>query len=191
MTKRGKFIVFEGPNGSGKTSIIEGLQDYPGFSVRFPGTNPLGNLLRTWLAQGSGTVSDQTWIATAVAEMLLIQEQEIEPALARGTNVYCDRWFYSTAIYHKARHQEQRFERLLKPDLLVVCIADMNILRERVAKRSPERQRFVVDSQLSDTKRCYRYLGNRDEVLMLDTGGCDRHLKDCVKMVKVAIETLE
>ena len=101
----GKFITFEGGEGSGKTSHLISLARYlrrRGFKVRTthdPGDTPIGNGLRPMLL-------DKTWNISKEAEFLLYMAARAElvdkiilPSLNYVDFVLCDRFFDSTKIY--------------------------------------------------------------------------------------------
>ncbi len=102
----GKFITFEGGEGSGKTTQIELLQKYFAgqgrncIVTREPGGSVGGEAIRQLLLTGNADKWDK------VSETLLFQaarighvERIIKPALARGEIVLCDRFLDSTIVY--------------------------------------------------------------------------------------------
>lgn len=102
----GKFITFEGGEGSGKTTQIALLQKYLAGTgkkclvTREPGGSPGGEAIRELLLTGQ---SDK-W--SPISETLLFQAARVEhigriikPALARGEVVLCDRFLDSTVVY--------------------------------------------------------------------------------------------
>ena len=103
----GKFIVFDGPDGCGKTTQMKMLQEaltdaqVPVLRVREPGGTPIGEQIRELL------LSTKTEGMHMTTEMLLymasraqLVEQEIKPALAAGKVVLADRFASSTIAYH-------------------------------------------------------------------------------------------
>jgi dTMP kinase len=102
----GKFIVFDGPDGCGKTTqlrtLMAKLQD-AGIKVRRlrePGGTPIGEQIRDLL------LSTKTQNMDVRCEMLLymasraqLVHEEIQPALAAGECVVSDRYASSTLAY--------------------------------------------------------------------------------------------
>lgn len=100
-----KFITFEGTEGVGKTTAIEGfcqaLRDngVDFICTREPGGSVLAELLREILLDNKTAISDDTELLlmfTARADHL---HRTILPALSQGKWVICDRFFDSTVAY--------------------------------------------------------------------------------------------
>jgi dTMP kinase len=102
----GRFITFEGVDGSGKSTQLAALaatltdRGVPVVTTREPGGTPLGEAVR-------GVVLDQTFAGmSARAELLLYLasraehvDRVIRPALERGALVVCDRFTEATLAY--------------------------------------------------------------------------------------------
>ena len=107
MTQPGKFITFEGPEGSGKSTQSKRLAqrlEKAGHAVlmtREPGGTPTGEAIRGLLQHDHAGEP-----ICPAAELLLFEASRaqlvgrvIQPALAKGTWVVCDRFTDSTAAY--------------------------------------------------------------------------------------------
>jgi dTMP kinase len=101
----GRLIVFEGGEGSGKSTQLRVLADtfaamgIPHRCLREPGGTALGSEVRR-------LVLEREWEVDARAEALLFMAsraqlvaRELRPALARGEHVLLDRFFLSTYAY--------------------------------------------------------------------------------------------
>lgn len=153
----GKFITFEGGEGSGKSTQAAALCDYleqAGRKVLFtrePGGTPYAEEIRRFLLTGPGRSNP----GTALAEALLFYsaradhiERRIMPALARGTWVVCDRFADSTRAYQGAAGGVAAdvligLERLVlkdvRPDLtLILDLPAETGLRRAAARRTPD-----------------------------------------------------
>jgi dTMP kinase len=103
----GKFITFEGPEGSGKSTHIRLLAAYlrdQGFAVtltREPGGTPLGESVRGLLQHnGSGEAPvGRAEVLLFLASRAQHVERLIRPALQAGSWVLCDRFADSTLAY--------------------------------------------------------------------------------------------
>jgi dTMP kinase len=103
MTKTGLFISFEGIDGAGKSTHIDGLaaafkvQGRQVTLTREPGGTPLAEKLREMvLHDGMDSLTEALLIFAARRDHL---HQVIEPALARGDVVLCDRFTDATFAY--------------------------------------------------------------------------------------------
>ena len=123
------FITFEGPEGSGKSSIIPELSKFlieSGFDViqtREPGGTAIGDEIRNTLLN----LKNQEM--HPVTETLLFQasraqhvNQVIKPALAEGKVILCDRYADSTMAYQGYGHQ-----RGLEPITQIIAYATSNL----------------------------------------------------------------
>ncbi len=147
-TLKGKFIVFDGPDGSGKSTQIarfvqwcrnEGLNVK---EVREPGGTSIGEQIRDILLATKNTEM------TLPCEMLLymasraqLMEQEVIPALANGDIVVADRFVSATLVYQgyagglPVRWIEQVGEVALQekwPDLTVIFDVDCESASKRL-----------------------------------------------------------
>ncbi|RJF91122.1 dTMP kinase [Sphingomonas cavernae] len=133
---RGRFIVVEGGDGSGKGGVIEALSarltaaDHDLLVTREPGGTDEGLKLRELLLSAEGAVWDQG------AELLLMTAARIQhvkrviaPALAAGRIVLCDRFVGSTLAYQGAgRGISESLIRGLHRDLVDDLWPDITVL---------------------------------------------------------------
>ena len=111
MTKPGRkgiLIVFEGTDGTGKSTQLQlfshYLQDkgYPVVTTREPTEGQYGKQIRELYVNRSKYSQDEE------LELFLADRREhvqdfLAPALAQGKVILCDRYFLSTAAYQGAR----------------------------------------------------------------------------------------
>ncbi len=148
------FIVFEGLDGSGKSTQVRSLfrrlrQD--GHNVlltREPGGTPLGETLRRWLKRGRhlALLSELSLFIAARAQLV---EDVIRPALESGVSVIGDRYTASTVAYqgHGRGLDLELLDRLnraatggLTPDLTVLL--DLPVQAGLARKRNPDADTF-------------------------------------------------
>lgn len=126
MTSSGKLIVFEGPDGVGKSTLVEsaiGFFKRRGLSflgISFPGKDA-GTL--GWLVdqihhkrrgQEISGLSELSLQALHIAAHLDHIETQIHPALQKGTHVVLDRFWWSTWVYGRAANvQTEVLDRLI------------------------------------------------------------------------------
>jgi dTMP kinase len=115
----GRFITFEGPEGSGKSTQIRRLADHLGqrgikvACTREPGGTAVGEAIRNMLQHETvdEPMSERTELLLFTASRAQLMERFILPALERGEWVLCDRFIDSTIAY-------QGFARGMDTDVL-------------------------------------------------------------------------
>jgi dTMP kinase len=160
-TARGLFCVFEGGDGSGKTSVLAQVQaqlaaeGIPALATREPGGTPEGLALRQLL------LGDGAYHWTPDAELLLINAARAQhvakvlaPALAVGGLVLCDRFIGSTLAYQGAGHgiAEERIRALHRYAVGEIW-PDLTILLDLDPEQALERSRRRLDAAQSDEGR--------------------------------------
>jgi dTMP kinase len=148
---RGKFITFEGGEGTGKSTQAATLAhklESVGQSVlltREPGGSPGAEIIRHVLLSGAakplGADAEAMLFAAAREDHVRCT---IEPALAAGKWVVCDRFADSTRVYQGALGQVDRrlikgLERVsigdLLPDLTLILDLPVDVALERLSLR--------------------------------------------------------
>ncbi|MCC6313523.1 MAG: dTMP kinase [Thermomicrobiales bacterium] len=104
--RKGAFIVFEGPEGAGKSTrahVLAGALRARGYEVvltREPGGTPLGERVRALLLKPDGrAILPQTEALLFAAARAEHVGTVIRPALERGAVVLCDRFVDSSLAY--------------------------------------------------------------------------------------------
>jgi len=105
MTK-GIFIVFEGVDGSGKSTQLELLNRYlctkqmQTYTTREPGGTPVGEKIRELLLDpGFSEIEGRTEALLYAAARAQLVAQVVRPRLNQGVVVLCDRYIDSTLAY--------------------------------------------------------------------------------------------
>jgi dTMP kinase len=102
---RGKLIVFEGPEGAGKTTQIKLIAErlavagIPVIAVREPGGTPVGDAIREIVLESEHHMNGAAEALLFMASRAELIAREVVPALARGDVVLLDRFFLSTYAY--------------------------------------------------------------------------------------------
>lgn len=154
----GKFITFEGGEGTGKSTQTVLLADYlndQGHKVlltREPGGSDGAELIRALLVSGDiGRWSPMTEVLLLYAARAEHWNSVIEPALKRGEWVICDRFADSTLAYQGYGHGVDRvfINKLYasvigtdQPDWTFVFDLDPEIGVQRALKRHTSENRF-------------------------------------------------
>lgn len=106
----GRLIVFEGVEGSGKTTQLQQCSDWlktsefgnsiPVVVTREPGGTSLGLELRQLLLSGqSSSIQNRTELLLYAADRAQHVEEFLKPKLAQGAIILCDRYTDSTVAY--------------------------------------------------------------------------------------------
>ena len=151
---RGRFISFEGGEGSGKSTQIRTLADrldaakLRAIVTREPGGSPGAEAIRHVLMSGAakplGAEAEALLFAAARDDHVCTT---IEPALTRGAWVICDRFLDSTRVYqgtlgHVDPKLIRALERVtvgdLKPDLTFILDVPADVGLARALKRRGE-----------------------------------------------------
>ena len=105
MTGKGKFIVFDGAEGVGKSTHIRRVADLlqgngtACLTVREPGGTPVGDDIRGIVLHSSHDLAPVTEALLFIASRAQHVERVIRPALGKGTVVLADRFFLATYAY--------------------------------------------------------------------------------------------
>jgi dTMP kinase len=102
----GRFITFEGGDGSGKSTQLKLLAEYLStrgrqvVCTREPGGTNLGKMIRRVLLEaGDEKISPETELFLYLADRAQHVHEVVRPALAAGKIVLCDRFTDSTLAY--------------------------------------------------------------------------------------------
>ena len=154
---RGRFITFEGIDGSGKSTQARLLHDHltakgqDAILTREPGGAPGAEDIRRLLVEGDpDRWSPETEILLFTAARRDHLERTIDPALTRGATVISDRFADSTRVYQGAARGDLRdlVDRLhdaviaVEPDLTFIIDMDPDAALARGLARNSGEDRF-------------------------------------------------
>jgi|YelNatPaOPRAMG01_1025707.scaffolds.fasta_scaffold04551_12 dTMP kinase len=148
---KGFFIVFEGIDGSGKTTQSKLFSDF--FSkkgkqviwTKEPTDGDIGSLLSNkYLKEVDLPIVDALLFAADREEHL---KKTVIPALSQGKIVISDRYYHSTLAYQQAQGLELKWllelnKNFIKPDLTIIIDLEPEIAIERIEK---DKKRKIED----------------------------------------------
>lgn len=157
MTVRGWFVVLEGPEAAGKSTLLRGLaqrmrdDDVDPLIVREPGGTPVAEVLRHELLDAARAWTPERELLFLVTARADLVSTVIEPALMAGRTVLADRFDLSTLAYQGAGRQlpieQVRWINAaatggLRPDLTLVLDVEAAEARARQQRAGKGLDRF-------------------------------------------------
>ncbi len=141
-----KFITLEGLEGTGKSTQTNEIANYlrnKGVKVYItqePGGTRLGEKIRKWLLDPEHRIAEISELLLFYAARTQHIEQQIKPALQRGTWVICDRFMDSSYAYQGGGRnipldyieQLNRMAVPIKPDLTLLLDMSPNHIWQRI-----------------------------------------------------------
>lgn len=156
MAKKGKFITFEGGEGSGKSTHIERLaarlrgEAHHVLIVREPGGTEVGEQIRHILQyskQSAAMVAETELLLFSASRAQLVREI-ILPALSGDHVVLCDRFFDSTTVYQGVgRRIDSQAVAAINAFAIDACRPDLTLVIDLDPRTGLERAR---DRELFD-----------------------------------------
>ncbi len=166
MDTKGKFIVFEGTDGSGKSTQIRLLSQYlqekgvPVFETHEPTASPIGEVVRACM---SGSVdTDERAIALLFAADRIDHIASIKQKLEEGFTVLCDRYYFSSFAYNGGLvplewviELNRPAMELLRADLTVFLDVNVEETMNRVLRRTARERYENVERQILTRKNYF------------------------------------
>jgi len=160
---RGRFIVVEGIDGSGKSTVAARIADEltrrgrKVLRTREPGGTPLSEKIRALLLDAKNSeMVPFTELFLYMASRAQLVDEVIRPSLRDGVDVVCDRYYYSTAAYQGAAGRvgipvvlevAEKIAKFEKPDLVALLDVDPAVARGRDGIRNDRVESKGLDYQ--------------------------------------------
>lgn len=145
---RGRFIIVEGIDGSGKTTQVQNLAE----ALRSDGREVIETTspgqwyrdipeVREFIAFGKHAISANTLASLAAADRMMAADKEFKPALEAGVDIVCARYTYSALGYAYMRGAnmdfvEQANSRVLQPSHGVLLALSPEDALQRIDARN-------------------------------------------------------
>ena len=194
--REGFFVSFEGPNGVGKSSLLDGVANqlvrlnFDILKTKEPTLSPLGQFVRAAEENYQGRI-----LAYLVAaDRYFHLENEVLPALQEGKIVLSDRYVESSLVLQRLDGLNIEFiwslnSQICVPDLSVILTAPVEILEQRLFQRSwfsrferTKSRREELDYYIEAADFLSRYGFN---IFLLDNGATpiDRNIAKVVRKI--------
>ena len=161
--QRGKFIVFEGIDGCGKSTQLNRLAEMLAqmgrnvVTTAEPTNGETGKALRRFLS-GAEQHTPAELTALFVLDRLE-HNREIEMLLAEGKDVVCDRYYYSTLAYQGSvcdyawvKHMNCACPDIRRPDLCIFLDLTPEAALARIGARGEAREVFETVETLTKVR---------------------------------------
>jgi len=176
MAAKGIFIVFEGIDGSGKSTHIRKLAKelrsigHVVIETAEPSKDEIGSFIRRYARRNDGRLPVEVEALLFAADRRMHLKNVVLPALEKGHIVISDRYLHSTLAYQGALGLEGNWIRELnrfaiKPDLtlLLDILPEISLLRMKRKKTV-----FEVTDYLSKVRNIYLQFVDQEEMIKID-----------------------
>ena len=189
----GKLIVFEGIDGSGKTTLINNLikylqtQKYEYLYVKMPSDRIRALKLFNDYDNSNDSTTRNTINLTNLTIMvsgdrLLQQDEQIIPALKQEKIVICDRYCFTGYVRCNDNIIKQICERFIKPSLTFVCDCEVNIAKQRVKQRTIEINNYYDEADVKQQKHNFLDLAKNNNFVVVNTNlDIEKSIKQIIK----------
>ncbi|OOV46927.1 dTMP kinase [Leptospira kirschneri serovar Pomona] len=198
--KKPIFVVFEGIDGSGKSTLCRSLTEklielgIPSVTFTEPTNLETGKYLRKFL-RGEIELKKEEQIEAFLNDREESLKQNILPALNSDKNVLLDRYMYSTAAYQSG--DDLSPEMILKknlnrnfkiPDLLFYLDLSPSIALERLNRRKEDKERFETLAQLEKIRSAYEKILPKDTIQINGNKKPNQIVQECLEILLTNIK---
>lgn len=186
-TNRGKFIAFEGIDGSGKSTQIQLLTEklkemgVACYKTMEPTDSPIGSLIHQ-IMTGRMKTDNKVIAGLFVADRLdhlLNDVNGLLPKIQEGTTVITDRYYFSSYAYHSVDmpmewviQANAQSKELLQPTATIFMDVEPDTALDRIAKNRQHQELFEKKSRLEKVREKYfeafERLKDEETVIVID-----------------------
>ncbi len=185
--KKGRFIVFEGLDGSGQSTQAEILSRHlKGQLTKEPTNNLIGGLIRGQL-QGDWKTEPECLQLLFTADRAHHLEKEILPLLNKGIDVVCDRYMFSTIAFGSLGIDDWQWlkdlnKRFLLPDIVFYLKVSPKSCIKRIKENRNSFELFEKEKKLEKIEKGYEALAKEYSIFKVIDG--EREIKEIAEEVK-------
>lgn len=167
---KGKFIAFEGIDGSGKSTQVQMLRDrlkdegIYSYTTMEPTDSPIGSLIHQ-IMTGRMKTDNKVIAALFVADRLdhlLNDVNGIKAKIDEGTTVITDRYYFSSYAYHSIDmpmdwviQANEQSKNILQPTVTIFIDVEPDVAIKRIAQSRAHQELFEKKSRLVRVKEQY------------------------------------
>ena len=197
--QKGKFIVFEGLDGSGQSTQIMLLEQYlkkkgrKVYTTNEPSSNVIGGLIRSILKShiALGNTGVQLLYSADRAHHL---EVDIMPALEAGIDVITSRYFYSTIAFGSINNDvewlEKISEKFPKPDIAIFLNVPPKECLKRINGSRFRTELFEKEKKLKKAYETYLKIIKNEKYKELVNVNGNRSIKEVARDVSKLVEKI-
>ena len=168
MLKRGYLIVFEGIDGTGKSTQCSLLSKFlskkkiPNIVLAEPTKGIWGMKIRRVLSEGRGAISPKEELSWFINDRKEDISKNIMPALLDNKVVIMDRYYFSTAAYQGAlglnpediRTENENFAPI--PDRVLIFLTSPDVCLERIESSRDQKSAFEKIEYLQNVETIFK-----------------------------------
>lgn len=194
---KGKFIAFEGIDGSGKSTQVQLLAErlkenhIDCYATMEPTHAPIGAFLREIL-MGKRKADPRVTAALFAADRLdhlLNEEDGIAAKVAAGATVITDRYYFSSYAYHSGDMPmewviglNEQSREVLRPTVTVFIDINADTAMERILKNRDHQELFEKKTKLAEVRMNYfeafDKLKDTEEIIIVDGNGSPKEIAE-------------
>ena len=180
---KGKFIVIEGCDFTGKSSVIEKLVNSPFLRgikcvpTKSLGGTEYGKKCRDYVMKNIGKVPNSIILDKMIESMQDMNEKIVSHEQKDGSFVVCDRYYHSSIVYqgicqNAPEMVEERLSQanLIEPDLTFILDCKTSVILQRMKTRAETNAYDPKDgNEVEKIRNAYLILAQRKNTVLIDT----------------------
>lgn len=180
---KGKFIVIEGCDFTGKSTVIEKLvktlreNGLEAFSAKALGETDYGIARRKFLMENKETLTNEEQVDLMIDAIQDMNKRKLKFQIEDGVFVVCDRYYYSTLVYqgicqNALEMVEGKLSQanLIEPDLTIILDCETSVILQRMKERVETNSYDPKNKEEVDKIRnAYLQLSKRKNTTLIDT----------------------